>query len=278
MAFQKTYHAVPTFDLPSPPKGPLSLGSILAAPEESSRPLNDSKDIHIPADRITVITETDWRKTIASNTAATGGVYATFLQISGLGTELSLETAKSQEDVHAFESLTTTSFEPDDQFIGASVPVQRYMQGRWYGKRDPVYIVTGYKVIKGARIRSKLSKKWGATMKFGADLTSLGVPVQVGPEGKFDHGRSEETEWMIDDEMVFAYRLREVRWKRESVKTKAYNRGAFLDADQSDGDDEPGFEVESIVSGDALGDDKSCIVDAIDEGSDDIVRLVLPVT
>lgn len=280
MANRKTYHIVPTFDLLPPPKGPLALASILAAPNESSRPLDSLKHIEIPSERVTTITETDWRKTITSSTNAVAGVYATFLQLSGFGAELSLTREDTLEDVFAFESLTTTSFEPDDEFVAnlikASVPVQRYMEARWYGKRDPVYIVTGYKVVKGAHVRSMLSKSRGAAIKLGGDLTSLGVPVQLGPEVRLDHDRKEETEWNVDDEMLFAYRLREVRWKRKSVKTKAYNKGAFLDADQSDEDNEPVFEVESVATGDALDDDKSCMVDAVDEGSNDRVKVVFP--
>lgn len=277
---KKTYHLLSAFDMKPPPSGPLGLGSILSAPDDPYQPLNQLPlTVPIPPDAINTIVETAWQKTITSSTNVSGGVYASFLQNGILGAEISSKRETSSENVYAFDTMTTVSFQPDEQFVArlvrSSVPIQRYMDASWY-RRRPVYIVVGYKAVKGARIKNTLSQTWGANMNLGVDLTSMGVPVHVGPQANIDGRDGDETERGSADEMLFAYRLREVKWKKGTVSMKSYDKGAFLGADEDDSDDEPGFEVDRVGKEDTMGDQGSGshVLAVPDEVDGEVVNVV----
>ncbi|KAJ5218047.1 uncharacterized protein N7498_000146 [Penicillium cinerascens] len=92
-----------------------------------------------------------------------------------------------------------------------------------------LYMITGIKTaIGGAKIKTILSKKKGMKLKIGADLTSLGIPIQAGPMLEPSSSNSEGTAFSDSSDFVFAYRLREIYYSQKSgvIKTKDYTKGA----------------------------------------------------
>jgi hypothetical protein len=281
MSSRKTYFLVPTFDILPPPTGTIALGAILSAPDRPSRPLNlpNLRHLQIPSHLpISKFTETDWSKIISKTTGGSLGVFAQFLSLTGIGGEVWASGELSKEDVFAFNAVETTAFEPDDAFtegvVKTSEQVKDFMRRNWIGVKRPMYIVTGYKVVKGAKITR--TKTWERAIKaqVGVDLTAVGAPVSPGPSGEVNRKGEEKTSTKISEDFVFAYRLRRIKWKKRGkvVETQDYEDGAFLQEEEEE-DAVEEFDIEEVEKEDVRMDTAQ---PAIDDENGEECFCVLP--
>ncbi|CZR60316.1 uncharacterized protein PAC_10212 [Phialocephala subalpina] len=239
----KTYFLAPNFHLIPPPKGPLALGSIITSPSTPERILNKTTLVPVPNPSIYTIHQTKWSSTRSALKEAKVGVWTSFLQvILGITADVDVNRSHDVSGVYKCDDLETTYFQPDDEFIAASLKstaVKSYMEKTWWGK--PVYLVTGLKIARGVSADSEEKMNYGSAVKVGIDATVVlvGVPVSGGPkvEGKLE--RKEGVSWEGNEDFVFAYRLLRVklRGKDGEFKEEDYNKGALY----NDGD---GEEVE----------------------------------
>lgn len=254
MMFSRTYFLPPTDDfLPPPPRGPLSLGSIIANTSQPQRPLNIGAVVDVASADIASHLETNWHKTISASTGQGIGVYAQFLLMTGFDAELSVNQSKSDTSIMAFESLTTTSFEPSETYVADAVKaaaVQRYTKKNMLGMRKPVYLVTGIKTVSGAKIKYTKGAWTRATAKVGVDFTAAGAPVKIGPQGHRNKTNDAKTDFERASEFLFAFRVLKVSYKHGEATGELYSEGAFLGKDDTKTDEKPEAEeiaVDSIV-------------------------------
>lgn len=288
MSFTKTYFLCPTSDFfPPPPAGPLRLGSIIRSTSAPGSPLNAASAVPVPNEN-TPVAETNWRKTVSSETGLGAGVYAQFLHMdAGLGADA--ERSGWTASAFAFDAVTTTSFEPTAEYVAEAVrraegvrawlkePRQRFA-GVAGAAASPfsssLYMVTGLKVVRGARVRYSAGRSTNVAVNAAVDVAPP-FGVGVGPRGHWRVVEDEETGFDRDDEFVFAFRVKRLRFARKKVKAEDYSKGAFLavgggggDGEEKDGDepvlvdDVDGSEIENAVlvhDADAGGGEVYCV-------------------
>lgn len=257
MSFTKTYFLCPTSDfIHPPPAGPLCLGSIIRSTSTPQSPLNGANIVPVANANLPVV-ETDWKKTISAETEFGLGVYAQFLQLAtgglGLGPEVDVEHSSQTANTFAFDTVTTVSFEPTPQYVDEAVKapaVQAYLKEpkQRFAPVVSLFLATGMKLVKGAKIKYSTSGSTAVTGNIGIDVAPLNMTF--GPKGHWTRTNDAETEFNRDSEFVFAFRVKRLRFGRK-VKTEEYNKGAFLAIGKAENDDktEP-FLVDDVDGSD----------------------------
>lgn len=260
MSFTKTYFLCPTSDfIHPPPIGPLGLGSIIRSTSAPQFPLNRLNAVTV-TDAYPPIIETDWKKTVSAETGQGLGVFAQFLQLATLGSsplDANVEVAHTRAtgSVFAFDTLTTLSFEPSLEYVGEAIKapaVQAWLKEprqRFSPASVSLYLVTGIKLAKGARIRFSKEYKTTVSGHIGVDLSALGAPLTVGPKGHWTSAKADETELNRESEFVFAFCVKRLRFGRK-LKVERHNKGSFMSVGDGEGEDDEGVLVEDVDGSD----------------------------
>ncbi|KAL6874749.1 hypothetical protein J3F83DRAFT_728574 [Trichoderma novae-zelandiae] len=243
MAFTKTYFLCPTSDfIHPPPTGPLCLGSIIRSTSTPQYPLNRARVVAVP-DADPPVVETDWKRTVSTEKGLGLGVYAQFLQLATgglpLGPEVNAEHSSKTANAFAFDTVTTLAFEPTQEYVQEAVKapaVQTWLREprQKFAPASSLFLVTGIKLVKGARIKYSTSQSAKVTGNVGIDVPALGTTF--GPKGHWSSASDDETEFHRAAEFVFAFRVKRLKFGR-SLKVEDYNKGAFLaiGGEQDDG-------------------------------------------
>lgn len=244
MSFTKTYFLCPTSDfIHPPPAGPLCLGSIIRSTSAPQYPLNRAKIIAV-TDAVSPVVETDWKKTISIEKGLGFGVYAQFLQLATgglpLGPEVDVGHSNKTANVFAFDTVTTLAFEPTQEYVEEAIKapaVQTWLREpkQRFAPVVSLFLVTGMKLVKGARIKYSTSQSTTVTGNIGIDVAVLGTTF--GPKGHWISTNDEGTEFNRDSEFVFAFRVKRLKFGRR-LKVEEYNKGAFLAVGGEQEDDE----------------------------------------
>ncbi|EXJ93075.1 hypothetical protein A1O3_01631 [Capronia epimyces CBS 606.96] len=244
MSFPKTYFLCPTSDfIYPPPTGPLCLGSILRSTSTPQYPLNRASVVAV-ADAFPPVVETDWKKTFSTETGLGLGVYAQFLQLATgglpLGPELNVEHSNRTANAFAFDTLTTLAFEPTQEYVEQAVKapaVQAWLREprQKFALVSELFVVTGMKLVKGAKIKYSTSQSTTVKGNLGIDVTALGTAF--GPKGHWTRTNDDATETNRESEFVFAFRVKRLKFGRR-LKLEEYNKGAFLTVGGKKDDDE----------------------------------------
>ncbi|OTA01335.1 hypothetical protein A9Z42_0016510 [Trichoderma parareesei] len=232
--FTKTYFLCPTSDfIHPPPAGPLSLGSIVRSTSTPQYPLNRGSIVAV-SDADPPVVETDWKKTVSTQKGIGLGVYSQFLQLAicgaPLGTEVNVEHTSKLANTFAFDKVTTYAFEPTQEYVQEAIQapaVQAWLREprQRFAPVCSLYLVTGLKLVKGARIKYSTSHSEAVTGNIGIDVPSIGM--SVGPKGHWSSSSDDETEMNHADEFVFAFRVKRLRFGRK-LKLEDYHKGAFM--------------------------------------------------
>jgi hypothetical protein len=234
MSFTKTYFLCPTSDLIfPPPTGPLCLGSIIRSTSAPQYPLNRAS-VFAVADAFPPIVETDWKKTVSIEKGLGLGVYARFLQLATggmpLGSEVELEHSNTIKDTFAFDTMTTLSFEPTQEYVEQAVKapaVQAWLREprQKIALVNALFLVTGMKLVKGSKIKYSTSQSTTVKGNLGIDVTALGTTF--GPKGHWTRADEDAVESTREAEFVFAFRVKRLKFGRR-LKLEEYSKGAFM--------------------------------------------------
>ncbi|KAL6910521.1 hypothetical protein GGI43DRAFT_390375 [Trichoderma evansii] len=272
MSFQKTYFLCPTSEfIRPPPDGPLFLGSIIPATTIPASSFNRATSVPLVNEAPPVIV-TDWKKTVSAETKLGLGVYAQFLKSAGMGPEVNFERSNKTASVFAFDEVKTVSFEPTPEYVAEAMKapaVQLWLKEprQRFSPIVSLYLITGLKLVKGAKIKYSTSESSGGSVNLGLDVPAWGLTA--GPKGSWTRNDDDETEFNRDSEFVFAFRVKRLRITRK-VKTEDYNKGAFL----SIGKDEDGNDTDPIVVDDMDGSSIENAMAVSDATEDDNVYCV----
>jgi hypothetical protein len=225
----KTYFLLPSFDIPPPPDGPIFLGHILLDPSDPT-PLNSTD--RQPIAKVYPTWITDFKATRGQFRDGKFGVWAQFLEMSRFGGELSTKYEKSAQDIYTFKRIDTTYFIPDKKYVEKSMEaeeVEAFMKEERYKK--PVYMITGLKVARGARLESANKVTSGSKAMLGVD-----GPALIGPIAKRSKTRTEELSFGDSSDFVFAFRLRKIRYRRDkkTIEHQPFNEGAMFGIEEKD--------------------------------------------
>ncbi|RMJ11703.1 hypothetical protein CDV36_008676 [Fusarium kuroshium] len=234
MSFTKTYFLCPTSDfIFPPPTGPLCLGSLIRSTSSPQYPLNRASVVAV-ANAFPPIVETDWSKTVSTEKGLGLGVYAQFLQVATgglpLGPEVEVEHSNKMKNTFAFDTMTTLSFEPTQEYIEQAVKapaVQAWLREprQKFALVNTLFLVTGMKLVKGAKIKYSTLQSTTVKGNLGIDVAALGTTF--GPKGHWTRADEDEVESTREAEFVFAFRVKRLKFGRR-VKLEEYSKGAFM--------------------------------------------------
>ncbi|KAJ6438387.1 mediator complex subunit 3 fungal domain-containing protein [Purpureocillium lavendulum] len=237
MSGPKTYFLCPTSDfIHPPPTGPICLGSIIQFTSRPQYPLNRGEAVAV-ADVPPPVVETDWKKTVSAEKEHELGVYAQFLLMATgglpLGAGVNVTRSTTTTSAFAFDTVTTISFEPAQGYVEEAIKaraVQTWLREpkQRFSPVVSLFLVTGIKLVKGARMQYLTSQSTAGSANLGLDLSALGaLATTVGPKGHWVSRKDDETESNRAEEFVFAFRVKRLRFGRK-LKLKEYTKGAFL--------------------------------------------------
>jgi len=297
------YFYAPTWDCP--PGGPIKLGNVITSVKKPERPLYTAP---LPAESEVFSSEkTAVESSLEKLRTGKFSILTKFLSVLGFGIDVGAEWEKryvlplciltapltvadwqSDETRYLFDRIVTTQFVPKPEYFQRCIEsesVRRYLQISRF--RKPVYVITGIKVVTGAKARSIKSRSRGGTLAAEIDGTVWSggaVPISGGPgmEGKV--ADTSTTQWDGSSDFVFAFRVRKIVVGKATgtvLKEVDYNVGAMLgneDANESTGPrlsilsaedpraEDEGFDAEELM------DDGTVVFCAIPrpEASDDM--------
>lgn len=257
MTFTKTYFLCPISDfIHPPPTGPLCLGSIIRSTTAPQYPLNRGSVAPI-ANAYPPVVETDWRKSVSAETGLGSGVYAQFLQMATgglpLGPELSVERRDGTTSTFAFDKLTTLEFEPTREYVEEAVgapAVQAWLREprqKFFAATSELFLVTGVKIVRGARIGYSTARSTAVRGNLGVDVHALGTTF--GLKGFWSTADYDAIETNREAEFVFAFRVKRLKFGRR-LRVEEYSKGAFMSVGGQGGDDDQGILVEDVDGAD----------------------------
>lgn len=231
----KTYFLAPNWEYP--PDGLIQLGSIMADPTNPSSTLN-SEALLPPNPRLYPDTKAGWEKTRAELFSVNVGIWATFLQIFGLGGDVSGNKSKDTTGVYKVQTLETKYFVPSKKYLWECMQdenVKDYISNTWFKKS--VFMVTGTKIARGFSVETRRVTENGGDGNVGVDLTGAGVPLQVGPKVNVVWKKTDNTGFTGSSDCVFAYQVVKIRSKRnDKFLAEDHNSGALLNNDVEKGE------------------------------------------
>ncbi|KAI0881977.1 uncharacterized protein GGS22DRAFT_171259 [Annulohypoxylon maeteangense] len=248
-----TYIPSPNWDIPAD-SDMVVLGRLIKDPKNPQSKILKSSDDPIPPPKIYEGEKTDWQTTLEQVRSGSIGLWAKCLQfIEG---QLSFSQLKSSMEEHKFATLETRYFLPDEDYLAQALEdtgVQAYLQvHNW---RKPVYIITGIKIARGASISTESNVERSAQAGLKVDATSVGVPVEMGPEASWESKKKRGISYGGSTDYIFAYQLTSMKPKKKGKEfsNKSYVKGAVFGKGEKDGDMEvkvkDAFDIEEVDLG-----------------------------
>ncbi|RDL37539.1 Uncharacterized protein BP5553_04972 [Venustampulla echinocandica] len=212
------------------PNGCLSLGQILLKPFEPSLPLLPEGPLPIPPSLIERSHQSFSRISSSSSLSGSFGFWAS-IDLLPVQAELSGTRSASESWNWSFDRLESETIVPrlvDVQAAMKREEIVRQINHRKFDFRKRLYMVTGIRVARGAKLSQSSSKSVGIDAKAGLDLVNLiGAPIAAGPKAGVKRGKDYETSFEGASDFVFAYRVCEVYYGKD-VYVKPYNKGDTL--------------------------------------------------
>ncbi|KAL8732950.1 MAG: hypothetical protein Q9181_003756 [Wetmoreana brouardii] len=261
MVQKKTYILLPNFDYP--PNGPVALGSIITDPSDPGRSLNRGAIIPRPADcPVDISTKRDWKGTKQRQLEGRAGIWAKFVEVVA-GGNIGIQGHRSGDDVYEFKEMETQFFEPTFRYVAQSMDlpaVTEYIKNTAFRKNT--YMVTGLKVVRGAKVAIERRRGFGGDAQLGVGGAAAGLPVQLGPDLSAKVAKVDKESFEDASDFVFAMRLREIYYQKgkpAGLTDRGYNKGALydhtidLDDEETDADKTSKNEADSKPTMEVLG-------------------------
>jgi hypothetical protein len=217
----------------------IRLGDIIESPWTPEEALNDKPPPPIRSALLRRLEETSWSWIKETEQSRGGGIFASFMQFTGIGGDIEGTRSSMNIDIYAVNRMLTEEFLPNNQYLERSIQ-DAGIRDVFVGpcRKSEVYMVTGLKTAYGATKATEMMKKRDIHAQVGFDATPLGVPISLGPKG---HWSSSVAESLTADksDFVFAFKLRRLKFKKGVLTGKAFDRGAQYGlAQESDDDDD----------------------------------------
>ncbi len=266
----------------TPRKGPIFIGSIIKSPRSPELSINGKKTPLLAELEIATYTQKESLRQLFKTSKGKAGIWAEFVIDLGISGNISGNWDNVDLATFKFNELRTETISPSLAQIQAAFnedAVQTAIKDSRF--RDSLYMITGIKIAKGAEVVIQKVRGKGGNLHFGLDMTPFGAPVKVGPDIEENFKIGELTKESHQEEFVWAYRLREVRYKRkQAYDQKEYIKGDLMGKGQKEGkgreerikeaEAEAEAELIGFKDGDVDGDvwDAECISVVDDDGEE----------
>ncbi|KAL7898910.1 hypothetical protein HDV64DRAFT_291651 [Trichoderma sp. TUCIM 5745] len=209
--------------------GTLQLGQILAKPKDPAYVLQPTGPLGLHNDmKVESITQENLNMQTGAELA---GQFSEWMKLGYVPTYFKADVSiqQSLDYVWHFDALESYTTSPTLAYVTEAMQhgdVPAALKGWLFKTR--VYMVTGVRVAKGARMRRKnqLSTDFGTE----AQTSEPNQAVTAGMKMKVGEKRLDSEDFDKSSDFVFAYRLNEIRY-RGTVKHKPYGGGETSSAD-----------------------------------------------
>jgi hypothetical protein len=207
-----------------PSDGPIQLGNIITNPLKADDPINAGAILQIPeADKAKPYFQSEQKYTLKTPKNTTVGIFAKFLQLTGL--DISYTRNVVREDSWTFQKLERRTFTPSKTYVKAALEQQAITDKFSARNASPnLYIVTGVCIGYDATHAWTRSTKHNPVLTAGVDVTG-GAAVSFGPKFSYDTEDYADGEGKVGGDFVFAYRVKEILYKKNIVYLKDYDKG-----------------------------------------------------
>jgi hypothetical protein len=247
----KTYFLPADFD--NPPEGPIRLGNVIAKPLDPLYTLNKNTPVTPLDSQIYSTPKNTFKATRGKMRSGEAGVWAQILE--SIDFKIQGKYERSAEDTYIIDTIDTSFFVPSIEYLQKSVAPQGVVNhlkaSRW---RNPdLFVITGIKVAKGAKIVLGKKKSVGGAASGSFDGKSSGLPFKAGGSASAEAVTDESTEF-TGDNFVLAYQLRKIICKKgKVVGSEEYKDGAMLG--NEDSVKQLSVEIESVAEHEATAND-----------------------
>jgi hypothetical protein len=130
-----------------------------------------------------------------------------------------------EDGAYRVPTMDTYSIEPTPAYVKASVAS---VSAEILKSGDNLYMITGVKIARGGEGSTRESNNVSTDTKVGVDATAAVAPVDAGAQVSYSKGAHNGQGFGSTGDFVFAYRVREIFYKKGVLQTKEYNKGAVL--------------------------------------------------
>lgn len=128
--------------------------------------------------------------------------------------------------------------------------MRRFLEKSRY--RKPIYIITGLKIVRGAKAKTLKASYLGGSLAADVDGTVWSggsMPLSGGAEISGSMSRKQGTSWEDSSDFVLAYRLRQVKVRKAGaiIIDEDYTKGAVLGRLEHDVADAGAPELDVLV-------------------------------
>lgn len=247
-----SYHLCPSFTIPPPPNGHIDLGSILKNLDTDGvdHPINIYCRIPVPEKLKYPLNGPDskegFTRTLKELRAVEASIWAKIFSLGGV--RFNFLRGRSDDETLTVEKILTRYFSPTEEYMSEALAqshVDTHLEGT--SKREPVYMVTGYMYVEGA----KLTKKKNTTTRVGgeASATDPNSGTSGGAKGGYTGEGSSSSGFDGSTPFILGLRVRKIWWDKKDGTRKVLDKvvGATLD--------DHGPSKESILNGLEFEDD-----------------------
>ena len=249
------------------PGGALRVGQILDDAFEPASALHPGGPLPVPED----VSQEDSELSgvgisQASELSAQFGLWA---DLSGFstppGASGDASTRKSHSRDWHFDKILSTIITPSNEYIDASlrhgdVPAKLK---NVYLFRKRLYMITGVRVVRGARMTTSEERSASVNLSVQADASDAGVPVTAGATAGLERKVAEEMSFEEASDFVFAYRLQQIFYYgvNKDPRHKPFKHGETSAA---------GRPVETVLPSEEFDDFEVLNIDEDDYEGDDV--------
>ena len=178
--------------------------------------------------------ETNQKKTILTKKGLGLGIYAQFLQLATgrlpLSPKVNVKHLNKTANTFAFDTVTTLAFKPTQKYVeeavkALAVQTQLREPRQKFIFVSELFIITGIKLIKGAKIKYLTLQSTTVKGNLGINVTALGRTFS--PKGYQTSINNNTIESNHESEFIFTFRVKRLKFRRR-LKLTEYNKGAFI--------------------------------------------------
>lgn len=217
----------------STPLGAIALGNIIQDPRQPEIAINDTESPAVKklAAGAVCIDETDAFHYTTEGSDAKADVKARFLQSFGAGAGVHHD--RDVTSLYKIAKMKTFSIYPsfgEVREIFNEPAVQEGLRNSFFRAR--VFMITSIRVVYGADVLVSTIREAGGYLFMRADLAPAGPPVNLEAAAEAAEKKGEIVATHVSDQtpFVFAYRLREIAFRRKQIKTQRNVEGNMLHA------------------------------------------------
>ncbi|KAE9374914.1 hypothetical protein N431DRAFT_557113 [Stipitochalara longipes BDJ] len=209
------------------PGGTISLGQLLVKPFEPSLPLLPDGPLLLPT---ATVERTRQTSVEISSLNSLGGSFQAWTSIDKLPvkSDLVAKHHTSASVTWKFDQLDCEVMVPRLADVQSAInrdEVIAQINRKRLDFRRRLYMITGVRVARGARLQQQNEKASSGGAKVGVSLAGLtALPVKFGPGANLSRAASDNYSFETASDFVFAYRVCEIHYGKD-VYAKPYNKG-----------------------------------------------------